>query len=366
MNFGLPLLLISKEISCLINKEISFGHRKFKIYAIFLKIYAIFLKIYVSLEGSFFLIGNITSSGTFMNLTDLIGNTPLLSMEKIQGKDARVKIFAKAELFNPSGSVKDRAAKAMILDGIQSGKLSKDTTIIDSTSGNTGIAYAMLGAHFGFKVKLYLPSNANSERKNLIRAYGATIVETDPLESSDGAYMAAKEEYLKYPEKYFFPDQYNNPVNPLTHYQNMGREILEQTEGKITHFISSLGTSGTFMGTSRRLKESDGRIKCVAIQPDSPLHGIEGTKHMKSTLRPGIYRPELIDSEIEVSTEEAYQFARALSQRSGILAGISSGANLAGAFKLAKVLAPGSLIVTILGDSGSRYLSDKIFMENGQ
>ncbi|MDR2404846.1 MAG: cysteine synthase family protein [Deltaproteobacteria bacterium] len=298
-----------------------------------------------------------------MNLLDLIGNTPLLSMENIEGAHAPVKIFAKGELYNPSGSVKDRAAKAMILDGIQSGKLTKETTIIDSTSGNTGIAYAMLGAHFGFKVKLYLPSNANDERKNLLRAYGTTIIETDPLESSDGAYLAAKEEFQRHPDKYFFPDQYNNPMNPLIHYETTGKEILEQTKGKITHFISSLGTSGTFMGTSRRLKESDGRIKCVSIQPDSPLHGIEGTKHMASTLRPGIYRQDFIDSEILVSTAEAYRFARLLSQRTGILAGISSGANLAGAFKLARVLPRGSLIVTILADNGSRYLSDNIFTE---
>jgi cysteine synthase B len=297
-----------------------------------------------------------------MNILDLIGNTPLLSMEKLSPGDPPVKIYAKAELFNPSGSVKDRASKGMLLEGARTGALTKEKTIIDATSGNTGIAYAMLGAYLGYKVRLYLPANANQERKALIRAYGAEIVETDPLEGSDGAFIAARDEYLANPERYFYPDQYNNPVNPRTHYETTGVEILQQTEGRITHFISSLGTSGTFMGTSRRLKDADPRIKCVAIQPDSPLHGIEGTKHMASTIKPGIYRRELIDSEIQVSTAEAYRITRHLARRSGILAGISSGANLAGALKLAGALPRGSVIVTILGDSGTRYLSDDIFV----
>jgi cysteine synthase B len=296
-----------------------------------------------------------------MNILDLIGNTPLLSLEKLTGESAPVKIFAKAELFNPSGSVKDRAAKAMLLDGLKTGRLDKDKTIIDATSGNTGIAYAMIGAYLGHKVKLYLPSNASQERKSLMRAYGAQIVETDPLESSDGAFLAAKKEYEERFEEYFFPDQYNNYINPRTHYETTGPEILTQTEGKITHFISSLGTSGTFMGVARRLKESDSRIKCVAIQPDSPLHGIEGTKHMASTLKPGIYRRELIDSEVRVSTQEAYDLMKYLAKSSGILAGVSSGANLAGALRLAKCLPRGSVIVTVLGDSGARYLSDRLF-----
>jgi cysteine synthase B len=299
-----------------------------------------------------------------MNILDLIGNTPLLSLEKIIGESAPVKIFAKAELFNPSGSVKDRAAKGMLLEGIKNGQLTKDKTIIDATSGNTGIAYAMIGAFLGFKVKLYLPANASQERKSLMRAYGAEIVETDPLESSDGSYLAAKREFNENPGLYFFPDQYNNYINPKTHYETTGVEIFEQTGGNITHFISSLGTSGTFMGTARRLKEKDPRIKSVAIQPDSPLHGIEGTKHMASTIRPGIYDRTLINSEIQVSTQEAYTFMRHLVRTTGVLAGISSGANLAGALKLAKLLPRGSVIVTVLGDSGTRYLSDNLFADD--
>jgi cysteine synthase B len=285
-------------------------------------------------------------------------------LEKLTGESSPVKIFAKAELFNPSGSVKDRAAKGMLLDGINSGRLSKEKTVLDATSGNTGISYAMMGAYLGRRVKLYLPANANWERKSLMRAYGAQIVETDPLESSDGAFLAAKEEYERRPEEYFFPDQYNNPINPRTHYETTGVEILRQTEGMITHFISSMGTSGTFMGVAGRLKESDSRIKCVAIQPDSPLHGIEGVKHMASTLKPGIYRRELIDSEIRVSTKEAYDLMRFLARSSGILAGVSSGANLAGALRLSKCLPRGSVIVTVLGDTGTRYLSDKLFEDH--
>ncbi|MDR2338775.1 MAG: cysteine synthase family protein [Deltaproteobacteria bacterium] len=295
----------------------------------------------------------------------LVGNTPLLAMDKLTGTSSPVRIYAKAEYLNPSGSVKDRAAKGMLLDGIRTGRLSPDKTIIDATSGNTGIAYAMLGAALGYKVLLYIPANANRERKGLIRAYGATIVETDPLEGSDGAFLAAQAEYQGRPELYFFPDQYNNHVNPRTHYETTGAEILEQTGGGITHFVSSLGTSGTFMGTARRLKESDPRVKCVAIQPDSPMHGIEGTKHMASTIRPGIYRPDLIDSEVLVTTDEAYRIARYLARSMGILAGISSGANLAGAIKLSRALPRGSVVVTVLGDSGTRYLSDGVFGEAG-
>ncbi|MDR2349131.1 MAG: cysteine synthase family protein [Deltaproteobacteria bacterium] len=296
-----------------------------------------------------------------MNVLDLIGDTPLLSLDNIPGKPRGVRILAKAEFLNPSGSVKDRAAKGMLLDGIETLKLTKGKTIIDATSGNTGISYAMIGAFLGHGVKLYLPANANGERKRLIRAYGAEIVETDPMESSDGAFVAAAKEYASNPENYFFPDQYNNPVNPKTHHETTGPEILAQTGGEITHFASSLGTGGTFMGTARKLKETDPRVKCAAIWPDSPLHGIEGTKHSASAIKPGVYNRAFVDQEIGVSTREARAFARALAESSGILAGISSGANVAGAVKLSRVLPRGSVIVTILGDSGSRYLSDGLF-----
>jgi cysteine synthase B len=295
-----------------------------------------------------------------MDILDLVGNTPLLSLERLTGPRP-VKILAKAELANPSGSVKDRAAKAMILDGLSKGLFAPGKTLIDATSGNTGISYSMITASLGHRTRLYLPANASSERKALIRAYGAEIVETDPLESSDGAYFAAKAEYERSPELYFYPDQYNNPVNPKAHYDSTALEILEQTKGAVTHFICGMGTSGTFMGTSRRLKEVDGRVKCVAVQPDSPLHGIEGTKHMASTVRPGVYDASLIDTEIRVSTEEAYATARRMARSCGLLCGISSGGNVAAALKLSASLPRGSVIVTVLGDTGTRYLSDGLF-----
>ncbi|MDR1039063.1 MAG: cysteine synthase family protein [Deltaproteobacteria bacterium] len=292
-----------------------------------------------------------------MEILDLVGNTPLLSLERLTGPQP-VKILAKAEFANPSGSVKDRAAKAMILDGFARGLIAPGTTLIDATSGNTGIAYSMIGAALGITVRVFLPANASRERKALIRAYGAAITETDPLESSDGAYEAARAEYASDPGRYFYPDQYNNPVNPRAHYETTAREILEQTGGAVTHFLCGMGTSGTFMGTSRRLKEADGRVKCVAVQPDSPLHGIEGTKHMASTIRPGIYDRSLIDSEILVSTDEAYAVARRVASSCGILCGVSSGGNVAAALKLSRALPRGSVIVTVLGDTGARYLTD--------
>jgi cysteine synthase B len=295
-----------------------------------------------------------------VDVLDLIGNTPLLSLERLTGPQP-VRILAKAELANPSGSVKDRAAKGMLLDGVSRGLLGDGTKVIDATSGNTGIAYSMIGAALGYSVVLYIPANASRERKALARAYGAELVETDPLESSDGAFLAARAEYERDPSGYFYPDQYNNPVNPRTHYETTAAEILEQTSGAVTHFVCGMGTSGTFMGTSRRLKEADPRVKCVAVQPDSPLHGIEGTKHMASTIRPGIYDRSLIDSEIQVSTSEAYSVARRIASSCGILCGVSSGANVAAAVRLSRALPRGSVVVTVLGDTGSRYLSDGLF-----
>jgi len=294
-----------------------------------------------------------------MNILDMVGNTPLFELKKIdETLSPNTKLFAKAEFFNPSGSIKDRAAKAMILDGIKKGLLTKDKIIIDATSGNTGIAYAMIGAVLGYRVRLYMPQNASIERKQLIRNFGAEIVETDPLEGSDGAFLKAKEIYETQKEKYFYPNQYNNPLNPQTHYENTGVEILRQTENKITHFITSAGTSGTFVGVSRRLKEFNTQIKTVLIQPDSPFHGIEGTKHLKSTIMPGIFSEQNIDEIIPISTQEAYETACKLVRTEGIFSGISSGANVAAALKLAKKAPKGSVIVTMLCDSGARYLSD--------
>jgi cysteine synthase B len=264
----------------------------------------------------------------------------------------------------------------MLLDGIERGLLGPGKTIIDASSGNTGIAYAMFGAFLGYPVTIYLPANANDERKSLIRRYGATIVETDPLESSDGAFLAAQKEAAAHPERYFYPNQYNNDANWKAHYHGTALEIWEQTKGKVTHFIAGMGTSGTLMGTGRRLKELNPAIRVVAVQPDSPFHGIEGTKHMASTIKPGFYDENLADSVVEVNTEEAYETARRLVREEGIFVGISSGANVLGALKLAASVPKisegnqisggnqAALIVTVLGDSGTRYLRDS-FWEGG-
>jgi cysteine synthase B len=309
-----------------------------------------------------------------MKLLDLVGHTPLVELSKLS-LEAGVSIQAKAEFFNPSGSVKDRAARAMILDGLAKGLLHPGKTIIDASSGNTGIAYALIGAVLGYPVVIYLPANANDERKNLLRRYGARIVETDPLESSDGAFLAAQKEAAAHPEQYFYPNQYNNDANWQAHYTGTAVEIWEQTAGKVTHFISGMGTSGTFMGTSRRLKELNPAIQVIAVQPDSPFHGIEGTKHMATTIMPSFYDATLPDAVIEVNTEEAYAMARRLVREEGIFAGISSAANVLGALKLARTLSASTsaqlpsinkpLIVTVLADGGARYLRDSFWDGEG-
>jgi cysteine synthase B len=303
-----------------------------------------------------------------MKLLDLVGHTPLIELSAIS-KDVTAKtgvsLFAKAEFYNPSGSVKDRAAKAMIQGALWEGKLFRGKTIIDATSGNTGIAYAMIGAALGFPVKIYLPANASTERKGIIRHYGAEIVETSPLEGSDGAYLAAKEEAGAHPDVYFYPDQYHNDANWKAHYDSTGPEIWEQTGGKVTHFICGMGTSGTFMGTSRRLKEYNAGVRAVAVQPDSPFHGIEGTKHMASTIKPGFYDETWPDAFVEVNTEAAYVMARRLAREEGIYVGVSSAANTLAALKLAETLPPSSVVVTILCDTGTRYVSDPFWSFDG-
>jgi cysteine synthase B len=293
----------------------------------------------------------------------MVGNTPLLELSKISIKKgekpkAGISLFAKAEFCNPSGSVKDRAAKAMILDGIKEGKLRPGKTVIDATSGNTGIAYAMIGAALGYPVKIYLPANASEERKGIMRHYGAEVVETSPLEGSDGAYLAAKEDAEAHVGKYFYPDQYSNDANWTAHYTGTGAEIWEQSGGALTHFICGMGTSGTFMGTSRRLKELNPAVRVIAVQPDSPFHGIEGTKHMASTIKPGIYDEKQPDTFLEVNTEEVYAIARRLAGEEGVYAGVSSAAKVLGALKLAETLTAPALIVTVLCDTGTRYVSD--------
>ncbi len=299
-----------------------------------------------------------------MDLLSLVGNTPLISLPSFTEGLDNITLYGKAEFMNPGGSVKDRAAKAMVLDGISRGALTRGKTIIDATSGNTGIAYAMIGAALGYPVELYMPQNTSAERKQLIRLYGATIVETDPLEGSDGAYLQVQAQVAAFPQRYFYPDQYNNPVNPATHYAGTGAEIWQQTQQRVTHFITSMGTSGSFVGTARRLKSENPQIRTLAVQPASPFHGIEGTKHMATSIRPGILDDRLIDDVVTVTTEEAYAAARRLVKHNGILTGVSSGANVAAAARLAATLPPGSVVVTLLCDSGSRYLSDAFWSQH--
>jgi len=299
-----------------------------------------------------------------VSLLDLIGNTPLIELSGVSAESDGVALYAKAEFFNPSGSVKDRAARAMLLKGIESGELTTDKIIVDATSGNTGIAYAMIAAALGYRVLLFLPANANRERKLLIRAFGAEIIETDPLEGSDGALLAARQLAIEQPDRYFYPNQYDNKANRQAHYETTGVEIYNQTHGQITHFITGMGTSGTLMGTSARLKEYNPSIQTIAVQPDSPLHGIEGTKHMNSTIHPGIYDPSLIDATVIVSTEDACQTTRRLAREEGLFVGISSGANVWAARHLARSLPKGSVVVTVLCDGGLRYASDSLWEED--
>jgi cysteine synthase B len=291
---------------------------------------------------------------------ELVGNTPLLRLRNILPRSRGVEIYAKAEWFNPGGSVKDRPALNMILEGERSGLLTPDKTILDATSGNTGIAYAWIGAARGYKVKLALPQNASEERKRILKSYGAELVMTSPLEGSDGAIREARRLYGESPDLYFYADQYNNPANWKAHYETTALEIWEQTGTRITHFVAGLGTSGTFVGTSRRLKELNPEIKTISFQPDSPFHGLEGLKHMETAIVPGIYDPATADQNIEISTEAAHCYARELGRREGLLVGISAGAALACALKVASTLEKG-VIVTVFPDGGDKYLSERFW-----
>lgn len=297
-----------------------------------------------------------------------IGKTPLIHLggvgRGLEEVGNGVEVYGKAEYLNPGGSVKDRAALAMVLDGERTGRLTPGKTILDATSGNTGIAFAMIGAALGYPVAVCLPKNASVERKRTLRVYGAKIVETDPLEATDGAQRRAREMAQEFPDRYFYADQYNNDANWRAHYENTGVEIWEQTEGRITHFVAGLGTSGTFVGTTRRLKELNPKIHAVSMQPDLPLHGLEGMKHMATALVPGIYDRTLADEEVEVATPDAQEMTRRLAQEDGLLVGVSAGANVFAALRLARTLEPGSVVVTILCDAGSRYLADA-FWEAG-
>jgi cysteine synthase B len=275
---------------------------------------------------------------------------------------APVQVFAKAEWYNPGGSVKDRAAMNMILDGERRGALTRDKILIDATSGNTGIAYAMIAAERGYKCKIAIPKNASPERKANLLAYGVELVLTDPTEGTDGAQRHVKGIVDANPEKYFYPDQYNNDANWRAHYETTALEIWRQTNGRVTHFVAGLGTSGTFMGVTRRLKELNPAIRCISMQPDGPLHGLEGLKHMESAIVPGIYDPKVADAQIEVATEDAHRLVLRLAREEGYLVGVSSGANVAAAMRIASELREG-VVVTVLCDSAAKYLSEEFWSE---
>lgn len=299
------------------------------------------------------------------SVLDLIGNTPLLRFRRVARDVAPVEIYAKAEWYNPGGSVKDRAALNMILEGERSGQLTPEKTIIDATSGNTGIAYAMIAAERGYKVDICIPKNASAQRKQSLIAYGARLIYTDPTESTDGAQRCARQIVAKHSERYFYPDQYNNDANWKAHYHTTAAEIWKQTGGRITHFVTGMGTSGTFVGVTRRLKELNPAIQCISMQPDAPLHGLEGLKHMASALVPGIYDSALADSQVVVSTEEAYSQTLQLAREEGLLVGVSSGANFAATLQVARGLQDG-VVVTIFCDSAAKYLSDDFWLEGRQ
>lgn len=298
-----------------------------------------------------------------MKILDCIGGTPILELNRVYQKKNHTAVYVKAEYLNPSGSVKDRAARAMVMEGIRSGKLTRGKKILDATSGSTGIAYAMIGAELGYQVVLCMPANVSTERKRMIQAYGGKIIETDPLEGADGAFARARQMQREHPDWYFYPDQYNNDQNWKAHYETTGEEIWKQTGGLVTHFIAGAGTSGTFVGTARKLKEKNRDIRCILVQPDSPFHGLEGFKHMDSTMNPGIFDRKLADGEIQISTEDAYRMVKRLAREEGLLAGISGAANVLAAIRAAETAPEGSVIVTILCDAGHRYLSEPIWEE---
>jgi cysteine synthase B len=298
---------------------------------------------------------------TTNSVIDLIGNTPLIRLSSFEKGLKNVELWAKAEWRNPGGSVKDRPAARMIADGERSGALTRDKILIDATSGNTGIAYAMIGAARGYRVRLCVPENVTPERKRILRAFGAEVVFTNPMEGSDGAIIRVKAMYAERPDEYFYPDQYSNPGNWLAHYDTTAPEIIEQTEGRITHFVAGLGTSGTFVGAGRRFREFNSKIRLVSVQPDSPLHGLEGLKHMATAIVPAIYDPGLADEDLGVSTEEAFELTRRLA-REGIFVGSSSGANLAGALRVARQTSD-AVVVVIFCDGGEKYLTERFWDE---
>ena len=313
-----------------------------------------------------------------LSVLDAIGNTPLLRLKAIERDVQGVELYAKAEWLNPGGSVKDRPAKRMVCEALERGQLGDGRRLLDATSGNTGIAYAMIGASLGFGVTLCVPRNITPERRRILTAYGPELVFTDPLDGSDGAIREARRRFAEDPERYFYPDQYNNAFNWRAHYDSTALEIWEQTDGRITHFVAGLGTSGTFVGIARRLRELKPSTRLVSLQPDGPLHGLEGLKHMASAIVPGIYDPAIADLDLGVSTEDAYAMTRRLAADEGLLVGISSGAALAGALKVlagkdhnrtgvgqsvGPGFSPAAVVVMIFPDGGERYLSESFWSE---
>ena len=300
------------------------------------------------------------------SVLDYIGNTPLLRLARIGREFPNITFTAKAEWFNPGGSVKDRPALGMIQAGIASGALRAGQTIVDATSGNTGIAYAMIGAALGYPVKLFLPHSASDERKRILAAYGAELVMTPGDEGTDGAIRRVRELVDHEPQKYFYPDQYSNPANWMAHYQGTANEIWEQTGGTVTHFIAGLGTSGTFVGTTRRLRELNPTIRCISLQPDGPWNGLEGWKHMPTALRPAIYDDTLADENLEVSTEEAYTLVKRLAREEGLLVSPSAAAALLGCFRVAREIPreQKAVFVTVFADSAAKYLSERFWEES--
>jgi len=307
------------------------------------------------------------NSGTQQGPRDvlaLIGHTPLLRLQRVGADFPGVEFYAKAEWANPGGSVKDRPAMNIIREAERAGWMTKDKILIDSTSGNTGIAYAMICAARGYRLRLFMPSNVSQERKQILKAYGAEIVYTDPMEGSDGAIRKVREMASEDPALYFYANQYDNPNNWRAHYQTTAPEIFEQTEGRVTHFVAGLGTSGTFVGTARRLKELNPRVHCTSFQPDSALHGLEGLNHMPTAIAPKIYDPGLADENLEISTEAAYAMTVRLAREEGLLVGVSAGAAMVACLKVAQKFRRG-VFVTLFPDSGDKYLSERFWDEAG-
>lgn len=295
-----------------------------------------------------------------------VGNTPLLRFESLTLDWPHIEILGKAEWMNPGGSVKDRAAFNIVETALQSGLLGRGRRLLDATSGNTGIAYAMIGAARGIPITLCVPENVSMERKRILNAYGAEVFWTDPLEGSDGAIRKAREIYQANPEKYFYADQYSNPANWMAHYHGTAAEIWAQTDGAVTHFVAGLGTSGTFLGTARRLKELNPDVEVISFEPDSAFHGLEGLKHMATAIVPAIYDPSLADSTLEIGTEPAYEMVKRIARSEGVLLGISSGAALVASLTVAQKLAgqvESATIVTVLPDSADKYLSEHFWQE---